>query len=166
MKVPSPTTPTDLRPSGQDLPGERDLAAAPLALQGNTQVHAEIRFLPVDGCAVLNPTAWVYLWGTAGLGQHASLCDECRAVYAKLLAVARAGLPSPVPEVTVEFWPPEPALFESSRGIDEVRLRIRAIATAPLALTTWSRALHDKLVELGIRCPGTAGPATAPLPST
>jgi len=161
MEIRCSSSPAALQHVDRDASGEQPVAADQSAPKEETQIHAEVRFLPVDGCTVLNPTAWVYLWGTVERGQHAPLCDECRAVYSSLLAVARAALPSPAAEVSVECWPPEPALFESSRGVDEVRLRIRAVATAPIALDAWTRALHAKLFELGIQVTGIARTARA-----
>jgi len=123
------------------------------------RVHVEVTLLPGEVSSVKRAIAWIYLWGPAAAGQHASFWDECRGGYRNLVRLAEGALPSATPGVEAELWPAEPALFESSRGVDEVRLRIRVTADTPAALAGWLRALYGMLRLQGV-------PGRMPLPES
>lgn len=117
------------------------------------RIHCEIRFPQVGNGSAVQPTARMDLWGKVvhPHGREAVLLDHAvREVYDDLREVAFAALPPPAVGVHIDAFPLEPALFERAPGVDEARLRFRAVAADLAPLVTWAKELRRALKKMGV----------------
>jgi hypothetical protein len=120
---------------------------APHAAEAVKRLHvrAELRLVHLDGV----PIAHVALWARRQRRPRpARFWEGIVALHEELLTVASDVLPPPAPEVVVDVFPAEPALFERVAGEDEVRLRMRAVAKRGSDLEAWAGAVWTELRAL------------------